>query len=1156
MADRIESPQNQAWKQFASAVQSKGASVALDSAANIEFFLSKLAGIKGVALDNYRLELLQKLDRFESEFGISYGDIYSTISAWNSYAMRYLRREFLDEPALRVFFGFNRNPSVLSGYTDSRFLDDVQKTINLLKVVEDAAGTSLAPADNEEKNEEVIVEEKKEDAKEVAVKKEEPKKTEERKKATSAEGVSEQSEGGSEEKEEKGAVVPNAEALKIKKSLEELKSVSEGDRQFRQEIVRMQQVSLRQLAVAYGVPEDQQAAFVQSLAADITPFITHEMLSLADGDLANALKSTSTRYDVYLKVMLRAQQSPQFQVALQKAVKKLSPEGKKLSTKEMEEVAKANRSNEEATALFQDLEKKGVVASGKEEIERAKAVVAGGLSPKQKNFLEKTSSITPESLVSAIRANEGGKGLDDGGVQKIVGLTRKKSGDFESELQTLLISGAGLTESQVKGIFSRLQSYAINRSNIEYISPDDFARVFGEGLGAEREVILGRIQKALLGSDVDWGGVLSSYVRSAKIDIVLRTGNTAALFSDSTREPSQTLIDQTQKEVFSRGFEAVSLGLYASRDALQKQLQQIEAGGVVESLAKLSGKVSEKSYSGTVVAPSFLVASSLGKGPSTKADLESALDFKTQGSQKLTEFMRSKPGIMKSLAENGFSAETYDEIHWAEKVEYLQSIFLKEDLTPEELRTTIVQFYIDEPIFLYEIGYENNDPAGEWYFYQPDGLVAYEEADYAPGFVAGSAGGVADLSSSEVSKKITARATKKASIIQKAAEQKKRKLIQAALTLALSAVPGGAALLPLLKAGFAAADSIRKMPGGEKLLKWLGKLADPDQIKRTVRNAMIGAAGLMAAGAAALASVLANATALAVTIGKTLLVGLAGGLGFLVGGPVGALLAGGAATTLLFGSEIATGLSAVSIPTGAGVASVGGGIASAISSGSASAIAGTKAFFSGLMGVTGGVSMVTGPIVGATMTVAVAGIYLNQDVIKAAFLTERTAISYGAPAARGLQVLGCWPTSGRITGIEEYCGGGAHKTMGNSTAIDISANMGTLVYAPFAGTATFYRSGSGLSSGYGNHVVLKADNGIKLIFGHLLDFGNFQSFDGASAQVSIGDVIGRVDNTGNSTGNHLHYEVWGGSFRDVVPNPDVGCGAQVISSCSPGSATQ
>lgn len=57
-------------------------------------------------------------------------------------------------------------------------------------------------------------------------------------------------------------------------------------------------------------------------------------------------------------------------------------------------------------------------------------------------------------------------------------------------------------------------------------------------------------------------------------------------------------------------------------------------------------------------------------------------------------------------------------------------------------------------------------------------------------------------------------------------------------------------------------------------------------------------------------------------------------------------------------------------------------------------------------------------------------------------------------------------------------------------------------------------------TGYGNHVIIVSPDGHQYLFGHLdhalIDNGQ---------QVSIGDKIAITDNTGDSTGPHLHFEV-------------------------------
>lgn len=81
---------------------------------------------------------------------------------------------------------------------------------------------------------------------------------------------------------------------------------------------------------------------------------------------------------------------------------------------------------------------------------------------------------------------------------------------------------------------------------------------------------------------------------------------------------------------------------------------------------------------------------------------------------------------------------------------------------------------------------------------------------------------------------------------------------------------------------------------------------------------------------------------------------------------------------------------------------------------------------------------------------------------------------------------------------------------------------GLPVRAPAAGTVVR----TGKLGDFGNAVVLERDHhGRKVteIFGHLQD-ESIPSDLKRGTQISYGDVIGRVGNTGRSTGPHLHYE--------------------------------
>lgn len=92
--------------------------------------------------------------------------------------------------------------------------------------------------------------------------------------------------------------------------------------------------------------------------------------------------------------------------------------------------------------------------------------------------------------------------------------------------------------------------------------------------------------------------------------------------------------------------------------------------------------------------------------------------------------------------------------------------------------------------------------------------------------------------------------------------------------------------------------------------------------------------------------------------------------------------------------------------------------------------------------------------------------------------------------------------------------------------IDIDLETGDTVVAAFDGTVRVAR----VSNGYGNVVVIRHNNGLETLYGHLSEI-KVQ----VGQHVSSGTVIGLGGNTGRSTGSHLHFEV---RFRGKPINPE------------------
>ena len=96
---------------------------------------------------------------------------------------------------------------------------------------------------------------------------------------------------------------------------------------------------------------------------------------------------------------------------------------------------------------------------------------------------------------------------------------------------------------------------------------------------------------------------------------------------------------------------------------------------------------------------------------------------------------------------------------------------------------------------------------------------------------------------------------------------------------------------------------------------------------------------------------------------------------------------------------------------------------------------------------------------------------------------------------------------------------GSRESIRNHThkGIDIAASYGTDIKAVADGTIEYASYNSG---GYGNLVIIDHGNGIKTYYGHCSKL-----CVSVGQKVNAGDVIAKVGSTGNSTGNHCHFEI-------------------------------
>ena len=140
-----------------------------------------------------------------------------------------------------------------------------------------------------------------------------------------------------------------------------------------------------------------------------------------------------------------------------------------------------------------------------------------------------------------------------------------------------------------------------------------------------------------------------------------------------------------------------------------------------------------------------------------------------------------------------------------------------------------------------------------------------------------------------------------------------------------------------------------------------------------------------------------------------------------------------------------------------------------------------------------------------------------QDVSnQIAELSRQSAANGSVPMGDGTLI---WPTPSCTTTNSAY-GYRVHPIYGTvkfHAGEDIPAGYGAQILAAASGTVVT----AGWVSGYGNYTVIDHGGGLMTAYGHQSSFA-----------VSVGDVvtqgqvIGYVGSTGNSTGPHLHFEVY------------------------------
>ncbi|WP_420881299.1 M23 family metallopeptidase [Rhodococcus sp. (in: high G+C Gram-positive bacteria)] len=140
-----------------------------------------------------------------------------------------------------------------------------------------------------------------------------------------------------------------------------------------------------------------------------------------------------------------------------------------------------------------------------------------------------------------------------------------------------------------------------------------------------------------------------------------------------------------------------------------------------------------------------------------------------------------------------------------------------------------------------------------------------------------------------------------------------------------------------------------------------------------------------------------------------------------------------------------------------------------------------------------------------------------QDVVDNLTAAAEAAFgSVGNSNARAVK-----PVSGTLTSDFGPRWGSHHG------GLDIAAPIGTPVYAAADGVVV----DAGPASGFGLWVRVKHDDGTTTVYGHVNDYQV-----NVGQHVVAGQQIATVGNRGQSTGPHLHFEVWSPGGAKIDPS--------------------
>jgi murein DD-endopeptidase MepM/ murein hydrolase activator NlpD len=147
---------------------------------------------------------------------------------------------------------------------------------------------------------------------------------------------------------------------------------------------------------------------------------------------------------------------------------------------------------------------------------------------------------------------------------------------------------------------------------------------------------------------------------------------------------------------------------------------------------------------------------------------------------------------------------------------------------------------------------------------------------------------------------------------------------------------------------------------------------------------------------------------------------------------------------------------------------------------------------------------------------------IGEDLARQAAIVD-AAESYGATDVHLIGDLAyVRPTEGRLTSAFGARWGTSHQ------GIDIANEIGTPIYALTEGVV----EEAGPASGFGLWVVVRHPDGTQSVYGHVN-----RIFVDVGQEVEAGEEIAELGNRGQSTGPHLHFEIWDEDGTKLNPIP-------------------